>query len=145
MSLELGLLEQELGAAEAWSCWSRGAVVGTGARPTWDPGKHLSSFLLLWSYTATHFKKKEKRTLSLPSSSYFVALYRCWSSATLVAVNSLWSKKSMMSISKNQLLVEGHSELTTTNALVGHFVHWMGCIFSFGAGWGSSQSISFCC
>ncbi len=24
-------------------------------------------------------------------------------------------------------------------------VHWMGSIFSFGAGWGSSQSISICC
>ncbi len=39
----------------------------------------------------------------------------------------------------------GQSELTATNALVGRSVHWMGCVFSFGAGWGSSQSISFCC
>ncbi len=39
----------------------------------------------------------------------------------------------------------GQSELTATNAPVGRSVHWMGCVFSFGAGWGSSQSISFCC
>ncbi len=39
----------------------------------------------------------------------------------------------------------GQSESTATNASVGRSVHWMGCIFSFGAGWGSSQSISFCC
>ncbi len=32
-----------------------------------------------------------------------------------------------------------------TNAPVGRFVHWMGCIFSFNVRWGSSQSISFCC
>jgi hypothetical protein len=32
----------------------------------------------------------------------------------------------------------GHSELTATYALVGHFVHEMGYIFSFGAKWGSS-------
>jgi hypothetical protein len=38
----------------------------------------------------------------------------------------------------------GQSELTATNAPVGRSVHWMGCVFSFGAGWGSSQSISFC-
>jgi hypothetical protein len=42
-------------------------------------------------------------------------------------------------------LVTGQSELTATNAPVGRSVHWMGCVFSFGAGWGSSQSISFCC
>jgi hypothetical protein len=28
----------------------------------------------------------------------------------------------------------GQSELTATN---GRSVHWMGCVFSFGAGWGS--------
>ncbi len=39
----------------------------------------------------------------------------------------------------------GQSELTATNAPVGRSVHWMPCVFSFGAGWGSSQSISFCC
>jgi hypothetical protein len=39
----------------------------------------------------------------------------------------------------------GQSELTATNAPVGRSVHWMGCVFSFGAGWGLSQSISFCC
>ncbi len=39
----------------------------------------------------------------------------------------------------------GQSELTATNAPVGRSVHRMGCVFSFGAGWGSSQSISFCC
>ncbi len=39
----------------------------------------------------------------------------------------------------------GQSELTATNAPVGRFVHWMGCVFSFGAGWGSWQSIFFCC
>ncbi len=43
------------------------------------------------------------------------------------------------------VLLRGQSELTATNALVGRSVHWMGCIFSFGAEWGSSQSISFCC
>ncbi len=37
----------------------------------------------------------------------------------------------------------GQSELTATNAPVGRSVHWMGCVFSFDAGWGSSQSISF--
>jgi hypothetical protein len=42
-------------------------------------------------------------------------------------------------------LTSGQSELTATNAPVGRSVHWMGCVFSFGAGWGSSQSISFCC
>jgi len=31
----------------------------------------------------------------------------------------------------------GQSELTATNAPVGRSVHWMGCVFSFGAGWGS--------
>jgi len=30
----------------------------------------------------------------------------------------------------------GQSELTATNAPVGRSVHWMGCVFSFGAGWG---------
>ncbi len=39
----------------------------------------------------------------------------------------------------------GHSEPAATNAPVGGSVHWMGCIFSFSARWGSSQSISFCC
>jgi hypothetical protein len=39
----------------------------------------------------------------------------------------------------------GQSELAPTNAPVGRSVHRMGCVFSFGAGWGSSQSISFCC
>ncbi len=38
----------------------------------------------------------------------------------------------------------GQSEPTATNASIGHFVHWMGCIFSFDTKWGSSQSISFC-
>ncbi len=42
-------------------------------------------------------------------------------------------------------LAYGQSELTATNAPVGRSVHWMGCVFSFGAEWGSSQSISFCC
>jgi hypothetical protein len=37
----------------------------------------------------------------------------------------------------------GQSELAPTNAPVGRSVHRMGCVFSFGAGWGSSQSISF--
>jgi hypothetical protein len=43
------------------------------------------------------------------------------------------------------VLLVGHSELTATNAPVGRSVHWMGCVFSFGVGWDSSQSISFCC
>ncbi len=42
-------------------------------------------------------------------------------------------------------LDEGQSELTATNAPVGRSVHRMGCVFSFGAKWGSSKSISFCC
>jgi hypothetical protein len=48
--------------------------------------------------------------------------------------------------SVGRLLVgRGQSELTATNAPVGRSVHWMGCVFSFGAGLGLSQSISFCC
>ncbi len=31
----------------------------------------------------------------------------------------------------------GQSELAPTNAPVGRSVHWMGCVFSLGAGWGS--------
>ncbi len=54
-----------------------------------------------------------------------------------------------LSFSKGRIGAEDHlqgqSELTATNAPVGRSVHWMGCVFSFGAGWGSSQSISFCC
>ncbi len=38
----------------------------------------------------------------------------------------------------------GQNEPTTTNALIGHSIHWMGFSFSFGITWGSSQSISFC-
>jgi hypothetical protein len=37
----------------------------------------------------------------------------------------------------------GQSEPAATNAPVGRSVHWMGCLFSFGARLGSSQSISF--
>ncbi len=48
-------------------------------------------------------------------------------------------------INTNVVLTWGQSDLTATNAPVGRSVHWMGCVFSFGAGWGSSQSISFCC
>ncbi len=44
-----------------------------------------------------------------------------------------------------QLHQNGQSEPAATNAPVGRSVHWMGCSFSFGARWGSSQSISFCC
>ncbi len=33
--------------------------------------------------------------------------------------------------------VVGCSGLTATNAPVGRFVHWMGCVVSFGGGWGS--------
>ncbi len=40
---------------------------------------------------------------------------------------------------------EGQNELATTNAPIGRSVHWMDCVFSFNAKWGSSQSISFCC
>jgi hypothetical protein len=39
----------------------------------------------------------------------------------------------------------GQSEPAATNAPVGRSVHGMGCIFSFGAIWGSSQSIFFHC
>jgi hypothetical protein len=42
------------------------------------------------------------------------------------------------------LFVGSHSGPgTTSNALVGHFVHWMGYGFSFGVKWGSSQFIYF--
>ncbi len=44
-----------------------------------------------------------------------------------------------------ELPTTGQSKPTTTTAPVGRSVHWMGCIFSFSAGWGSSQSISYCC
>jgi hypothetical protein len=40
-------------------------------------------------------------------------------------------------------LLAGKSELITTNALIGRSIHWKGCIFSFGAKWGSSLCISF--
>ncbi len=33
-------------------------------------------------------------------------------------------------------LIYGQSELIATNAPVGPSVHWMGCVFSFGARWG---------
>jgi hypothetical protein len=55
--LEPGLLQQELGARAwslelpklgAWSCWSRGAVVGAGTRPTRDLGEHLYIFSRLF-------------------------------------------------------------------------------------------------
>jgi hypothetical protein len=36
------------------------------------------------------------------------------------------------------LLSYGQSEPAATNAPVGRSVHWMGCVFSFGARWGSS-------
>jgi hypothetical protein len=44
-----------------------------------------------------------------------------------------------------KLITHGQSELAPTNAPVGRSVHRMGCVFSFGAEWGPSQSISFCC
>jgi hypothetical protein len=37
----------------------------------------------------------------------------------------------------------GQSEPTATNAPIGRFVHWMGCVYSFDVSWDSSQSISF--
>ncbi len=80
VSLELGLLEQELGPTKAWSCWRRGAVAGAGAGLTRDPGKHLSSFLFLWTCTATHYKQKRTLLSSLASSSSFARLQCCWSS-----------------------------------------------------------------
>jgi len=50
-------------------------------------------------------------------------------------------------IKTNFILDElGQNEPTVKrNALVGRSVHWMGCVFSFDARWGSSQSISFLC
>jgi hypothetical protein len=56
-----------------------------------------------------------------------------------------------MSLAGGNLWCEGHplypgqSEPAASNAPVGRSVHWMGCIFSFGAGRGSSQSIYFSC
>jgi hypothetical protein len=44
-----------------------------------------------------------------------------------------------------QLAKSGQSEPVATNAPVGRSVHWMGCVFSFDAGRGSSQSITFSC
>ncbi len=43
------------------------------------------------------------------------------------------------------LQTRGRSEPAATNAPVGRSVRWMPCVFSFGAGRGSSQFISFCC
>jgi hypothetical protein len=61
--------------------------------------------------------------------------------------NPLYKSKLGKKSPVKKLLVktQGQSEPIATNALVDYFIHWMGCIFSFGAGWGSSQSISFCC
>jgi len=36
------------------------------------------------------------------------------------------------------LLISGQNEPTTTNASIGHSIHWMGYAFSFCAKWGSS-------
>jgi len=44
-----------------------------------------------------------------------------------------WKKKPLEALRFND-----HSELVATNALVRHFVHWMGCVFSFNVRWGSS-------
>jgi hypothetical protein len=41
--------------------------------------------------------------------------------------------------------MKGHSEPAAINAPAGSSVHRMGCVFSFGARCGSSQSISFYC
>jgi len=57
----------------------------------------------------------------------------------------VWPVQLAQSLPRPQLIFPGQSELTATNAPVGRSVHWMGCVFSFGAGWGSSPSISFCC
>jgi hypothetical protein len=48
---ELGAGAGVVGAG-AWSCWSMGAMARAGGGPTRDLGKHLSSFLLLWSCAA---------------------------------------------------------------------------------------------
>ncbi len=43
------------------------------------------------------------------------------------------------------IVCDSQNEPTATNAPVGRSVHWMPCVFSFDAEWGSSQFISFCC
>ncbi len=48
-------------------------------------------------------------------------------------------------VGKANKLSFNHSEPAATNAPIGRFVRWMGCIFSFDTKWGSLQSISFCC
>jgi hypothetical protein len=62
---------------------------------------------------------------------FHVCLFQCLSNLVSLSCPTPWDL--------------GQSEPAATNAPVGSSVHWMGCIFSFGAGWGSSQSISFCC
>ncbi len=37
------------------------------------------------------------------------------------------------------------NELVATNALVCCSIHWMGCIYSFGTRWGSSQFLFYFC
>jgi len=39
----------------------------------------------------------------------------------------------------SSIVQTGQTEPAATNAPVGRFVHWMGCVFSFGAGRSSSQ------
>jgi hypothetical protein len=47
------------------------------------------------------------------------------------------------SVAWNPIPNHNQSEPAATNALIGHFVHWMGRAFSFDTKWGSSQSIFF--
>jgi hypothetical protein len=71
-----------------------------------------------------------------PKSTQFL----CGKMKNDVVLGGGWKKNTRLS-----LVGPGQSESTATNAPVGRSVHWMGCVFSFGAGWGSTQSISFCC
>ncbi len=56
-------------------------------------------------------------------------------------IERLWSPfstctKSISTTNRKKLLYVGQSEPAATNAPVGRSVHWMGCVFSFGAKWG---------
>ncbi len=60
----------------------------------------------------------------------------CGLSCSLRYCRSIWSAHAC-----SILGAIGQNEPAATNAPVGRSVHWMGCVFSFGAKWGSSQSL----
>ncbi len=85
---------------------------------------------------------RNKMTFSLAN---YNAWPRWWELNILSLLYSLTFQVHGWDWVKTKYLSTGQSELAPTNAPVGRSVHRMGCVFSFGAGWGSSQSISFCC